>query len=68
MRASFEQRNGKQAGDPVRLAEALVTLASEAAPPMRFAAGAMAVGAMDAKAASMKSELERWRREAQRHP
>jgi len=61
MRASFEQRNGKQAGDPVRLAEALVTLASEAAPPMRFAAGAMAVGAMDAKAASMKSELERWR-------
>ena len=61
MRASFEQRNGKQAGDPIRLAEAIVTLASEAAPPMRFAAGAMAVGAMDAKTASMKAELERWR-------
>jgi len=61
MRASFEQRDGKQAGDPVRLAEAIVTLASEQAPPMRFAAGAMAVSALDAKAASMKAELERWR-------
>ncbi|MBW8757250.1 MAG: SDR family NAD(P)-dependent oxidoreductase [Burkholderiales bacterium] len=61
MRASFEQRNGKQAGDPVRLAEALVTLSREAAPPMRFAAGAMAVSAMDAKVASLKTELDRWR-------
>ena len=61
MRASFEQRNGKQAGDPVRLAEAIVTLSKEAAPPMRFAAGAMAVSATDAKAASLKAELDRWR-------
>jgi len=61
MRASFEQRNGKQAGDPVRLAEAIVTLSREAAPPLRFAAGAMAVSAMDAKVASLKAELERWR-------
>jgi len=61
MRASFEQRNGKQAGDPVRLAEALVTLSNEAAPPLRFAAGAMAVQAMDAKVVSMKAELDRWR-------
>jgi NAD(P)-dependent dehydrogenase (short-subunit alcohol dehydrogenase family) len=61
MRASFEQRNGKQAGDPVRLAEAIVTLADETAPPMRFAAGAMAVNAMDAKIASLKTELEGWR-------
>ena len=61
MRASFEQRNGKQAGDPVRLAQAIVTLSREAAPPMRFAAGAMAVGALDAKVASLKAELDRWR-------
>ncbi|HEY9026045.1 MAG TPA: short-chain dehydrogenase/reductase, partial [Burkholderiaceae bacterium] len=51
----------KQAGDPVRLAQAIVTLSGEAAPPMRFAAGAMAVAAMDAKVASLKAELERWR-------
>jgi len=61
MRASFEQRNGNQPGDPVRLAEAIVTLSNEKSPPMRFAAGAMAVGAMDAKVASLKTELERWR-------
>ncbi|HEY8974957.1 MAG TPA: oxidoreductase [Burkholderiaceae bacterium] len=61
MRASFEQRNGKQAGDPVRLAQAIVTLSKEAAPPMRFAAGAMAVSALDAKVASLKAELDRWR-------
>jgi len=61
MRASFEQRNGKQAGDPVRLAEAVVTLSRETSPPMRFAAGAMAVGAFDAKLVAMKTELDRWR-------
>jgi NAD(P)-dependent dehydrogenase (short-subunit alcohol dehydrogenase family) len=61
MRASFEQRNGKQAGDPVRLAEAIVTLSRESAPPMRFAAGAMAVTAFDAKLVAMKTELDRWR-------
>ena len=61
MRASFEQRNGKQPGDPVRLAAAIVTLSNEAAPPLRFAAGAMAVQAMDAKVVSMKTELDRFR-------
>ena len=60
-RASFEQRNGGQAGDPQRLAEALVTLADDAKPPLRFTAGAMAVGLMDAKLAAMKDELDRWR-------
>jgi NAD(P)-dependent dehydrogenase (short-subunit alcohol dehydrogenase family) len=61
LRAGFEQRNGKQAGDPVRLAEAIVALSNEAAPPMRFAAGALAVAAFEAKLASMKADLERWR-------
>jgi NAD(P)-dependent dehydrogenase (short-subunit alcohol dehydrogenase family) len=60
-RASFEQRNGKQPGDPVRLAQALVTLAGEAEPPLRFTAGAMAVGGLDAKLAGMQAELDRWR-------
>ncbi len=61
MRASFEQRNGKQAGDPAALAEALVKLASEAAPPLRFTAGAIAVEGLDAKLATMQAELGRWR-------
>ena len=60
-RATFEQRNGNQPGDPVLLAEAMVRLAAEARPPLRFTAGAMAVNAMDAKLAAMKAELDRWR-------
>ncbi len=60
-RESFEQRNGGQAGDPKRLAEAFVTLANEAKPPLRFTAGAMAVGLMEAKLVAMKEELDRWR-------
>ena len=61
MRASFEQRNGKQPGDPELLAQALVTLANAARPPLRFTAGAMAVNGLDAKLAAMKAELDAWR-------
>ena len=61
MRASFEQRNGSQPGDPVLLAQALVTLANAAKPPLRFTAGAMAVNGLDAKLAGMKAELDAWR-------
>jgi hypothetical protein len=61
LRASFEQRNGQQPGDPAKLAQALVDLANEAAPPMRFIAGSVAVNAADAKLAGMQAELDRWR-------
>jgi NAD(P)-dependent dehydrogenase (short-subunit alcohol dehydrogenase family) len=60
-RATFEQRNGRQPGDPVRLAEAMVQLADAASPPMRFAAGAMAVSLWDAKLATLRAELDQWR-------
>ena len=60
-RASFEQRNGRQQGDPVLLAEAMVKLANAAKPPLRFTAGAMAVNGLDAKLAAMKAELDLWR-------
>lgn len=60
-RASFEQRNGRQPGDPAKLAEAIVRLASEAEPPLRFLAGAFAVNTADAKLAAMRTEFDRWR-------
>jgi NAD(P)-dependent dehydrogenase (short-subunit alcohol dehydrogenase family) len=60
-RATFEQRNGRQPGDPVKLAEAMVQLANDAAPPMRFAAGAMAVTLWDAKLQTLHAELDKWR-------
>ncbi|CAH2812133.1 MAG: hypothetical protein CBARDMAM_6911 [uncultured Caballeronia sp.] len=61
LRSSFEQRNGQQPGDPEKLAQAMVELANEAEPPMRFIAGSVAVNAADAKLAGMQAELDRWR-------
>jgi NAD(P)-dependent dehydrogenase (short-subunit alcohol dehydrogenase family) len=61
LRASFEQRNGQQPGDPVKLAEAVVRLASEPEPPLRFVAGSIAFDSIRAKLAGMQTELEHWR-------
>jgi NAD(P)-dependent dehydrogenase (short-subunit alcohol dehydrogenase family) len=60
-RAMFEQRDGQQPGDPRKLAQAIVHLASEAVPPARFIAGSFAVDAADAKLEDMLAELDRWR-------
>jgi NAD(P)-dependent dehydrogenase (short-subunit alcohol dehydrogenase family) len=42
--ARFEARNGRQAGDPAKLARALVELANDPRPPLRFLAGAAVRG------------------------
>jgi len=60
-RAVFEQRDGKQPGDPVKLADAIVQIAGDPAPPLRFAAGAMAVALWDARLGTLRAELDRWR-------
>jgi len=61
LRASFEQRNGQQPGDPVKLAEAVVQLAGEPEPPLRFVAGSIAFDSISAKLVDMQTELEHWR-------
>jgi NAD(P)-dependent dehydrogenase (short-subunit alcohol dehydrogenase family) len=61
LRASFEDRNGTQPGDPEKLAEAMVLLANEAAPPMRYVAGSIALNAANEKLAGMLAEFEQWR-------
>ena len=48
--AAWKSMDGKQGGDPAKLAGALVQLAAQQAPPVRFAAGADAVQALEAKA------------------
>ena len=48
--AVWNSMNGKQSGDPAKLASALVTLAALDEPPTRFAAGADAVQTFEAKA------------------
>jgi NAD(P)-dependent dehydrogenase (short-subunit alcohol dehydrogenase family) len=61
LRASFEQRNGRQPGDPARLAEAALLLAGESEPPARFVAGSIAFDSISAKLVEMQGELARWR-------
>jgi NAD(P)-dependent dehydrogenase (short-subunit alcohol dehydrogenase family) len=48
--AAWKSMDGRQGGDPAKLADALVKLAALDDPPARFAAGADAVQAFEAKA------------------
>jgi len=48
--AAWKKMNGLQGGDPAKLAEALVHLASQAETPMRWPAGADAVETLEKKA------------------
>lgn len=48
--SAWKKMNGLQGGDPVKLAKALVQLASEANPPVRWPAGADAVETLEKKA------------------
>jgi NAD(P)-dependent dehydrogenase (short-subunit alcohol dehydrogenase family) len=51
--AAWSSMDGKQGGDPVKLAAALVQLAALDEPPRRFAAGADAVQTFEAKAKTL---------------
>ena len=44
---AWKAMNGQQGGDPAKLADALIHLASQEDPPLRFAAGADAVAALE---------------------
>jgi NAD(P)-dependent dehydrogenase (short-subunit alcohol dehydrogenase family) len=50
---SWQGMDGKQSGDPAKLAEALIGLAAMDEPPLRFAAGADAIETFEAKAAAL---------------
>jgi NAD(P)-dependent dehydrogenase (short-subunit alcohol dehydrogenase family) len=47
---AWNSMNGRQGGDPAKLADALISLASHEEPPRRFAAGADAVATFEQKA------------------
>jgi len=51
-------QNGKQAGDPAKLAHALVVIANESQPPRRFLAGANATGLAEQKIAKLREDIE----------
>jgi NAD(P)-dependent dehydrogenase (short-subunit alcohol dehydrogenase family) len=50
--------NGRQGGDPAKLASALVQLASQDEPPLRFAAGADAVEVVERKARDLLDQVD----------
>ena len=54
--AAWKSMDGKQGGDPAKLAEALVKLAALKEPPARFPAGADAVQTFEAKANALLAQ------------
>ena len=53
--------NGMQGGDPAKLAKALIQLASQTEPPLRWAAGADAVKELERKAQRLLDEANAYR-------
>src|SRR6266478_7029711 len=54
--AAWKSMDGKQGGDPAKLADALVKLVALEEPPIRFAAGADAVQTFEAKANTLLAQ------------
>lgn len=57
----YEDMNGKQGGDPAKLAQVLLTIAGLDQPPRRFLAGADAVGIAEQKAGDLLAQAEAYR-------
>jgi NAD(P)-dependent dehydrogenase (short-subunit alcohol dehydrogenase family) len=53
--------NGQQTGDPAKLAEALIKIASEEKPPLRFLAGADAVATAEQVATTLQQQANAYR-------
>src|SRR6266536_3448238 len=53
--------NGQQSGDPAKLAQALIKIASEEQPPRRFIAGADAIGTAEQVVATLQQQLNAYR-------
>src|SRR6202162_842102 len=54
----WKAQNGKQSGDPAKLARALVTISRQEPPPRRFIAGADALAIAEQKAAALKAQID----------
>jgi len=56
--SSWNGMNGKQGGDPAKLAGALIHLATLAEPPFRFVAGTDAVATVEKKAGALLAQVD----------
>src|SRR6185437_3732889 len=59
--AFYTGHNGKQSGDPVKLAQALITITNEEKPPLRFIAGADAIATAEQVVATLQQQLNAYR-------
>jgi NAD(P)-dependent dehydrogenase (short-subunit alcohol dehydrogenase family) len=57
----WKSQNGRQSGDPAKLARALLTIAGEEPPPRRFIAGADAIATAEQKIAGLQVQIEAYR-------
>jgi len=60
-RTMFESVNGKQPGDPAKLAKALLIIADEKEPPVRWIAGADAIAGAEQKVAELQQQINAYR-------
>jgi NAD(P)-dependent dehydrogenase (short-subunit alcohol dehydrogenase family) len=54
----WRTQNGKQMGDPAKLARALMTIIDQAQPPLRFIAGADAIATAEQTVAALQRQIE----------
>jgi NAD(P)-dependent dehydrogenase (short-subunit alcohol dehydrogenase family) len=57
----WEAQNGKQAGDPAKLANALLLITEQEQPPLRFIAGADAIELAEQKVAELQQQINAYR-------
>ncbi|WP_030438293.1 SDR family oxidoreductase [Actinoplanes subtropicus] len=55
---AWKGMHGQQTGDPKKLAEALITLAASGSPPLRFVAGADAMGAVEQNLDTIRGQIQ----------
>jgi NAD(P)-dependent dehydrogenase (short-subunit alcohol dehydrogenase family) len=60
-REFWQSQNGQQQGDPAKLAQALLTIAAEEQPPLRFIAGADAIGTAEQQIATLQQQIDAFR-------
>jgi NAD(P)-dependent dehydrogenase (short-subunit alcohol dehydrogenase family) len=56
--SGWKATHGQQAGDPLKLAQALLAVASQQPPPRRFLAGADAISTAEQKIADLQADIE----------
>src|SRR6266487_3056587 len=54
----WKAQNGKQSGDPAKLARALIIIASQEPPPRRFVAGADAIATAEQKITDLEAQID----------